>query len=180
MAEALLRARAEERGIALSVSSVGALFDDRAPEPGAIEAMERLGLDISGHRSRIWNEEILRRPDLVVAMEQRQVHEAAVARHSAQSVFTLPDVVARCQAAGARGDESIDQYLARVAVTWTPGARPDGGDLDIEDPMGRSNRAFRKCAAQLSDLIDAVVEMAWPVNQHAADPSPEPSETRSL
>ncbi len=179
MAEALLRARADERGLAVAVSSVGALFEDRAPEPGAIDAMERLGLDIAGHRSRIWNDEILCPPDLVVAMEQRQVHESAVARGSADATFTFPDLVARCRAVGPREDQTVPQYLAAVAVTWAPGGRADGGDLDVEDPMGRSNRAFRKCAARLSELVDAFVDLAWPVSQHHAEPLTPTVETRT-
>ena len=53
MAEALLRHRAEQEGLDLTVSSAGILFDDRPATEEAVDAMARLGIDLSSHRSRV-------------------------------------------------------------------------------------------------------------------------------
>ncbi|MGI8710385.1 MAG: hypothetical protein ACR2LA_05270 [Acidimicrobiales bacterium] len=172
MAEALLRVRAVERGIDVAVSSAGELFEDRPAEPAAVDAMARLDIDISGHRSRIWDAELVQQADLVVAMEQRHVHDVVVAIGAIGTTFTLPDLVARATAAGPRGDATVAEYLVMLARSWPPGTRVGGRDLDVTDPIGGPRRAFRRCADQLGDLLDELVPLAWPAGGDDTDAPP--------
>ncbi|MGI8755551.1 MAG: low molecular weight phosphatase family protein [Acidimicrobiales bacterium] len=179
MAEALLRARVADVGLSAGVSSAGELFDDRPAEPGAIDAMDRLGIDLSEHRSRVWTPELARGADLVITMEQRHVYEVVVAIGALGTTFTFPDLVARARAHGPRGIESMRDYLDILTREWPAGTRVDGTDLDVLDPMGQSHRAFRRCAAQLGDLVDALVPLAWPGASRLDARSLPPVDTRS-
>lgn len=180
MAEALLRARVAEAGLTVSVSSAGELFEDRPAEPGAIDAMDRLGIDLSDHRSRVWTPELVSSADLVIAMEQRHVYGVVVAIGALGTTFTFPDLVARARAYGPRGDEPLRDYLDTLARGWPAGTRVDGTDLDVVDPMGQSHRAFRRCADQLGDLVDALVPLAWPGASRLDGRSLPPVDTRSI
>jgi protein-tyrosine-phosphatase len=171
MAEALLRARLAERGIDEPVSSAGMLFDDRPPEDGAVRALARRGLDISGHRSRTLTPDMIAEADLVIGMERRHVREAAVlVEGSFSRAFTLPELVASGQVVGPRGDlpmrswaghitasRKIDQYLG------------DDPTEEVPDPMGQSRRAFRATADLLDELLTELVDLAWADPTAAAD-----------
>src|SRR5258706_10919652 len=70
MAEALLRARLEQRGVDATVSSAGITFEGRAATDEAIKAAAGYGVDITRHRSRIMSAELLDGADLIIAMER--------------------------------------------------------------------------------------------------------------
>lgn len=164
MAEALLRERSRSLGLELAVSSAGSMFDDRPAEGGAVAALAKLGIDLGQHRSRIVTPEIVSRADLVIGMEQRHVRDISVMPGaSLAATFTLPDLVARGASLGPRGPESSHDWLGRIGAGHSPAdvlvSRPD---LEVADPMGGSNRAFRRCAAELDDLVTRLLALAWP------------------
>jgi protein-tyrosine phosphatase len=163
MAEALLRGRADELGLDLTVRSAGSLFDGRGAERGARSAVSKLGLDLGPHRSRVYDAEMIAAADLVIAMEQRHVREISLLVPGAfRSTFTLPDLVARAERTGPRREPKTD-WLARLGAGRSPSevlaSRPD---LEVADPIGGSNRAFRACAAELGQLLDRFLRLAWP------------------
>lgn len=164
MAEALLRERSRALGLDLVVGSAGSMFDDRPAERGAVAAMAKLDIDLSGHRSRTFTPEIVGRAGLVIAMEQRHVREVSVIPGALFAVtFTLHDLVSRSTSVGPRGQESIETWLGRVGAGRSPAdAMMDQPHREVADPMGGSNRGFRRCAAQLDDLLDRFVALAWP------------------
>lgn len=163
MAEVLLRGRAEARGLDLTVSSAGSLFDGRAAERGALAAVGKLGLDLGSHRARTYDAELIAGADLVIPMEQRHVREISLLVPAAfRKTFTLPDLVARAERTGARREPLAD-WLGRLGAGRSPAdvlaTRPD---LEVDDPIGGSNRAFRACAAELDQLLERFVRLAWP------------------
>lgn len=165
MAEALLRRRLEQLGVAADVSSAGLLFDGRAAEVGALVAMERSGLDLSTHAARKISTAILGQADLVIVMEHQHVREVVMTEGGdLHRTYTLPDLVARAEADGPRGDEPFADWAARLSQGRTPADVVRGdASLEVGDPMGRSKRAFRDTATELEVLIDRFVAMAWPV-----------------
>jgi protein-tyrosine phosphatase len=180
MAEALLRARLDEREISgVAVASVGLLFDDRPAEPGAVAAMAKRGLDITDHRSRRVDDVLIADADLVVAMEQRHVRELVVGGADLDRTFTLPDLVMRAEAQ-LRGDEGFLAWIDRLAVGRTAAEMLGAGTrLEVEDPMGGSRRGFRRCADVLADLVDRFVAVAWPLPDADADLTPADADTWS-
>lgn len=165
MAEALLRERSRALGLDLAVCSAGSMFDDRPAERGAVAALARLDIDLAGHRSRVFTPEIVGRADLVITMEQRHVREISVVPGASfATTFTLPDLVARSTSVGPRGNEPVEDWLGRVGAGRSPAeVMSDRPDREIADPMGGPNRGFRRCAAQIDDLLGRFVTLAWPL-----------------
>lgn len=174
MGEALLRDRLARRGIDARVSSAGLLGDDVPASDGSVRAMTRRGLDLSAHRSRRLTAEAIDAADLVLGMAREHVREAVVLVPDALGrTFTLREVVRRAEAVGPRrpvdrsrpdlGLEPFDAWLARVGEGRRPsdllGSSPDD---DVEDPMGMSRRAYERTAVVISDLVDRLVDLAFP------------------
>jgi len=71
MAEGLLRSPLRERGISVSSAGLGALVG-RGADPIAVELMAEREIDISGHRARQIDTDLVRGADLILVMEKWQ------------------------------------------------------------------------------------------------------------
>ena len=163
MAEALLRRAADARGQGVVVLSAGVTFDDHAPSEGSVVAMQRRGLDISGHRSRIMWAELVASADLVVGMARCHVREATVlAPDRFDHIFTLKELVRRGIERGERGEEPLDAWLAQVADGRRPTdlLRDDPAD-DIGDPIGRRQSFYDETATEIERLIHRLAKLLW-------------------
>jgi protein-tyrosine-phosphatase len=165
MAEGLLRDRLQARGVDAIVSSAGITFDGRAATNEAIRAAAAYDLDISAHRSRLMNAELVFDADLVIGMERLHAREAVVLGDSLlPRVFTLKELVRRGETTGPRrADESIEEWLARVNA----GRRPmellgESEEDDVADPYLGSPRVYEACIAELDDLVERLVNLMWP------------------
>ena len=117
MAEWLLRAAAEERNLAMTVSSAGFLFDDQPASPMVVELMKDRGHDLSGHRSRKVTKEMVEEADLVLTMEYEQVQ-----RISSLTPFDISDL---------RGSVTPRTVFAFVEFVEVLGySKKNFGDLD--------------------------------------------------
>ena len=165
MAEALLRERLRSRGIDATVSSAGITFDGRAATDEAVKAAAAYNLDISEHRSRLMNAEVVHQADLVVGMERLHAREAVVLGDSLlPRCFTLKELVRRGEAVGARGqDETVAAWLARANA----GRRPmellgESDEDDVADPYLGSPKVYEACIAEIDDLVERLVDLIWP------------------
>jgi protein-tyrosine phosphatase len=160
MAAALLRARVPT---GVTVSSAG-LLPGGAP---ATRDARRVVDGVDAHVSRQLSSSLVDGAALVIAMERRHVREVAVASPDALArTFTLREFVRRASSVGPRrvaGGESFDEWLDRVGA----GRRiadlvgDDPAD-DVADPIGQPLAVYRATAAELSDLLDRLVALAWP------------------
>ena len=172
MAEALLRERLRARGVDATVSSAGISFDGREATEDAIRAAEALDLDITAHRSRVMNTELVRQADLVIGMERLHAREAVVLGPSLLTrCFTLKELVRRGEAIGARREgETLEDWLARASAGRRPmellGESPDD---DIADPYQQSPKVYARCIAELDDLTERLVNLAWPAAEEDED-----------
>jgi protein-tyrosine phosphatase len=163
MAEALLRQRLSSRGVTAHVSSAGLLLEHEPADAHAVEVMAGLGLDLTGHRSRILDASLAAGTDLLIGMEQRHIREAVLLQPDVfPRAFTLPDLVARAEATGPRGAVPFPDWLAELGQDRrrVDVFRQDRR-LEVADPIGGSRRAFRRTADQLADLLDRFVALAW-------------------
>lgn len=164
MAEALLRERLAASGVDAVVSSAGELPGGVHASPGAVRAMARRGLDLSGHVSRTVSSELLEGVDLVVAMGRRHLRNAVSIHPPAwPKAFTLKELVRRGTAAGQRRPgEPFDAWLASVhrgrQVRELLGDDP--GD-DVEDPIGGPDPLYEATAVELGQLVDRFVDLAF-------------------
>jgi protein-tyrosine-phosphatase len=133
MAEALLRATLVKRGQGLEklkVASFGlAAEDGQPPSANSVKAMQRIGLDVSGHRSRLLTQADVDRSIVIFGMTES--HLAAL--HSRFDV--LPACVL---------------LLRDVLPTDVP--------RDIPDPFGGGYRDYEECRDSMVEAIPAMVE----------------------
>jgi protein-tyrosine-phosphatase len=133
MAEALLRATLAKRGQGLEklkVASFGlAAQDGQPPSANSVKAMQRIGLDVSGHRSRLLTQADVDRSVVIFGMTES--HLAAL--HSRFDV--LPDFV----------------LLLRDVL-------PTDAPRDIPDPFGGGYRDYEECRDSMVEAVPAMVE----------------------
>jgi protein-tyrosine-phosphatase/peptidoglycan/xylan/chitin deacetylase (PgdA/CDA1 family) len=115
-AEHALRRRV---GNAVRVESCGLDVRESRPSPGrAVQAAHALGIDLSAHRSRAVDAEMIARADLVLAMEVRQLEALRAA---------------------------YPTCAARFALLRDLAPLPHGLFAEIDDPYGRDLTAFTRC-----------------------------------
>jgi len=133
MAEALLRATLVKRGQGLerlNVASFGLAAESGLPaSTNSVKAMQRIGLDVSGHQSRLLTQADVDRSIVIFGMTES--HLAAL--HSRFDV--LPDFVL---------------LLRDVLPTDVP--------RDIPDPFGGGYRDYEECRDSMVEAIPAMVE----------------------
>ncbi|MFP5321073.1 MAG: hypothetical protein ACLGIC_04415 [Acidimicrobiia bacterium] len=164
MAQLMLRARLEQRGVQADVDSAGFVTQDRPAPPEILDVLVARGLDGSAHRSRRLQAPDLQRPDLVLAMERQHVREVAVLdREAFERTFTLPDLARRARAHGPRRpDEDLRAYLHRISAGRRPADVLGVGDDEVADPYGRNAAAYRRAADEIEELLDVVVDHLFP------------------
>jgi len=133
MAEALLRATLVKRGQGLErlkVASFGlAAEDGLPPSANSVKAMQRIGLDVSSHRSRLLTQADVDRSVVIFGMTES--HLAALhARFDVLPAFVL--------------------LLRDVLSTEVP--------RDIPDPFGGGYRDYEECRDSMVEAIPAMVE----------------------
>jgi protein-tyrosine phosphatase len=165
MAAALGTRLVHERGIRVEIASAGLLPGGVPAAKGAARALRRLGLDLSGHRSRTVDPGVLEWSDLVLTMERRHVVElagrdASILRH----LFTLREFTALLGVLGPRNPAvpPIEWIERAHGLRPTDQRLPVDAEDDIVDPMGRSARAFRQTAEELDGQIRLLLTLLFP------------------
>ena len=149
----------------MHVGSAGLRLVGEPASANGIDVLAGRGLDMSGHRSRILDRELLEGTDLALAMSREHLREAVLSLPDIwPRAFTLKELVRRGEMIGPRAPgEYIDGWLARAHSgrnrTDLLGASPDD---DVDDPIGLSRSAYEKTADELSDLVDRLVDLLWP------------------
>lgn len=173
MAEALLRHLFVTHGVPARVTSAG-LYPSGAPAtPDAVAVMADRGLDISRHRSRQIDHDILGRADLVVTMTREHVREVAVGDVAfLGKTFTLKELVSLGEAIGPRppGDATA-LWMARLASSRRREALLGVGHddaYDVEDPIGGTRAQYRATAKELDGLLTRMVALIWNVGRDGA------------
>jgi low molecular weight protein-tyrosine phosphatase len=158
LAEALFRHYAD--GIPTAVSSVGTQDVGSAPPlSDAIEAGRRLGVDLTGHRSRALRHTDLSSADLVLGFEQSHVSAAVVdGEANPARAFLLGELV---MLLGTVAPEHEPSAHARSAVADADlrraRYRPDRTAVVVRDPLGRSSRVMRRTAEEIDRLVRQLV-----------------------
>lgn len=133
----------------LEIESAGFVQPDRPSPPEAQRVAARRGLDLSEHRSRTLDEEIMRRADLIFVMStgQRRDLEQAFGRSDGVLVLgdgdpetiesrTIMDPVERPESVFETVYDRVDRCCALVTATLSPSATRarDAPDRDAGEP----------------------------------------------
>jgi protein-tyrosine phosphatase len=162
MGAALLQERLVTFGVHAQVESAGLLESGRPITEQAVRLLAARGLDISDHVSRRLDTDLARSATLIIGMEPRHVQEAVLLAPDAwPRAFVLQEFLRRSDAIGARIDEPLPVWLARIHLGR---AHQDllatSGD-DIADPYGRSDDAYLDTIEELDALLSRFVDLAW-------------------
>lgn len=160
MAAALLRQFAPE--VPLELSSRGMLDLGSVPVlPEALDEGARLGLDLSGHRTRPLVPGELTDTELVVGFERRHVAAAVVDGKARRTrAFTLPELVALLDHIE-RPTTSVPLDRARETLALLERERPHGTGVsvaELADPLGRSAAVYGETADRLHALTRALAD----------------------
>jgi protein-tyrosine phosphatase len=164
MAEAFLRRRLLELGESPRVHSAGLRADGLEPPGGAVEALDRHGLDLRAHRSRRMTEAMLDGADLIVCMAREHVKEAVALHPPAwPRAFTLKELVRRAEDVGARSPgQAFDEWLDKVhAGRERLELLGSSTDDDVADPFGLRHEMFVRTATEIAALVDRLVDLGW-------------------
>jgi protein-tyrosine phosphatase len=167
MAEVLLRHHLERAGVEATVSSAG-LYEGGMPATDhGVATMAERGLDLRAHRSRRFDDAMVRDADLVIAMARLHAREAAVIVPPAlRKTFTLKELVRGAAAVGPRDpDQPFAEWLERIADARTPGLLLGVGhddQLDVADPVGLGREDYEATADLLDRLLAQFVDLAFP------------------
>ena len=162
MAAALLSAAGAARNVPMNVSSAGFLFEGHPASDAATKVMRERDLDLSAHRSRVLNVELVGNADLVLTMERRHARDLLL-QHGAdqKNVHTLKGFASSVTALVASGDAEVDDLRVIVgAVNEQRDDRAllgDGRPDEVADPHGRSLRIHRRTADEIAAAVDAIV-----------------------
>lgn len=165
MAEVLTAEQLEQRGVDAEVVSCGVMQGGVRASAGAVRAMARRGLDLSRHLSEQMDSDTVAVADLIVTMERR--HIASVAELDVPAVrrtFTLLELADLAAMVGTRrADRSVASWIAEADAMRLPEAViTANSDSDIADPMGGPNRAYRRTAEQIDELLLTVLDALFP------------------
>ncbi|MEQ1786159.1 MAG: hypothetical protein ABL966_03830 [Acidimicrobiales bacterium] len=176
MAEVLLRQRLHDVGVDAHVSSAGLYEGGAAATSHGVATMADRGLDLTGHRSRQMDAEMLAGADLVIAMAREHVREVALFDADLLArTFTLKELARGADEIGPRGrDEPLATWLARIAANRSRSALVGVGHddaLDVADPVGRGRADYELTANLLDDLLGRVVTLAFPPSARSQERS---------
>jgi protein-tyrosine-phosphatase len=162
LAAALLRMALVERDVPADVGTAGLRSPGRSATDQTSMVGARRGLDLTAHRSRTLDPDLIATTDLILGMERVHVREVVALEPSAWSrTFTLKELVRRGESAGSREpDESIGSWLRRVSEGRTArdlmGESPDD---DVTDPTGGPMAEHEDLAQELEDLVRRLAEL---------------------
>jgi protein-tyrosine phosphatase len=130
-----------------------------------LSAAASAGVDLSEHRSTQLSAERILDADLVLGMTRHHVREVVLEFPAAWAwSFTLRELVRRGKAIGpALPGQPIGEWIEELHR----GRRQEdlvgvSKDEDIADPYGGSEEGYRRTVANLSDLVDRVLELVAP------------------
>lgn len=113
------------------------------------------GVDISSQIAASLELDQLREADLVLAMTS--VHRREILEKDAGSAgkVILLKELQEMEAAG----RSPEERLASLVSSARP---PSRRALDLDDPMGLPLGVYERCAQEISDAVDRLVDLIWP------------------
>jgi protein-tyrosine-phosphatase len=159
MAGVLARTILQRWGVPANVTTCGILDAGYPAVARATAEMRRRGLDLSDHHSQRLDPDLLADTDLVLTMERRQlVALADMDMGAIERSFTLKELADLANLIGRRRpDQSIGDWIASAHRARFANPLVYDTTDDVHDPTGRSKRAFRATADEISSLLETVL-----------------------
>jgi protein-tyrosine phosphatase len=165
VAEGFLAKCFKQYGIDIPLASAGLIEGNVESPREVVRAAANFGLDLTGHRSREFQPEMLMKTDLVVTMTRRHVRAIAVSDAKAwPRTFTMRELIRRGGDVGPRrSEQSLSKWLTLVNMGRQPinllGADPND---DVSDPMGGVPDDYDEMVEALYGLTHELVGLLFP------------------
>jgi protein-tyrosine-phosphatase len=134
MAEFLLKKFLGPRDNVQVISAGTGVYISMGASAETIEVLRREGIDAAMHQSQAVTKPMLRKADLILVMTQM---------HRQQILERVPDIENRI-------------YLLRE---FTNIPKRFGSELDIPDPIGRSQQAYEECLWMIKEAVVKIAEL---------------------
>jgi protein-tyrosine phosphatase len=186
MAERLTRRRLSDRlgpaAAAFDVVSAGThAWSNRAMHPLAAEVLREYDVDDDEFRSRRLTAGMVSRADLILtATAQQRAACVAFCPAAVRRTFTIAQFGRYAAALPRYGlvafwppQQRFRQMIDEVEVVR--GTLPVGSpeDDDLTDPVGLPITVFRRCAAEIHEVVDMMTELIAPVRSAPQEPRPD-------
>ncbi|MFM2183801.1 MAG: hypothetical protein RJB61_2095 [Actinomycetota bacterium] len=158
---ALLGEHLQREGVRARITGAGTRAGGGAPMQSTVDLLARRGIDVRGHRGRPLDEQLVADAQLVITAEQAHVIEIAGQWPSAfPRTFTLPELARRTSAAGARGTDTIEQWVRRLNDGRSAGLDyfDDPTVGEVADPTGRDRNTWSESFASIDELTRRIAE----------------------
>jgi protein-tyrosine phosphatase len=164
MAEGFLRHEASRRGLDIDTKSTGThAWYGRAATIDGRKVMGSLGVPIDDHRTLELDENLIDWADLIIGMSREHTRDTIRAFPTAErKSWTLKALLELLPTLPADGETE-----AWLEAAWSQrdAVSIQGADLDVEDPIGERESAYRRVATEIQELIE---RFAAGLEQHAA------------
>lgn len=143
---ALLNEYFIQAGVEAMVSTAGMTDRDLPVTDSARRLLAGRGIDVADHRSRVIDDSLVAAADLVVTAEvQNVVFVGGQWEGTFERTFTLPELVQRGEAVGARGGAPLAEWLRRAADGRPTGFAymSDPTLLGVPDPSTQPESSWR-------------------------------------
>lgn len=153
---ALLRRRSAELGLRVGVASAGVSATDGAPpSSGSVREAEGRGVDLADHRAQSLDPELVLEAHVIVAMEVAHVeHLAGRFPGSLNETFTLVELAEMGSQVPPLPGEGAQRWLDRAGRERSLRSLRRRG-LDVDDPIGGTDRDYREMADRVEELLAA-------------------------
>jgi protein-tyrosine-phosphatase len=165
IAEAFLRQLLKERGIGdVRVHSAGVSGLVGYPaDPESVRSAAERGIDISEHRARRVNIDMIEAADLILTMTAKQRSSAIrLLPSAADRIFTLKEIVFLLERSQSGGPNAADEPLRTAAARAHSVRQIEPAlellDEDVSDPLGLGPDAFRAVVWEVGDLMERFVD----------------------
>jgi protein-tyrosine phosphatase len=156
--QAHLSAALAGRHLPSKVMSGGFARPGMPPLPTAVAALAADGLDVAAHHSHSISARTVHGADLILTAERLHVMRLCEREPSAfHRTFTLPEFVARAEAVGPRGGQSLQQWVATVATGRTPASFVAEQVPEVADPAGMPQAAVTAALGDIGELCRRLV-----------------------
>ena len=163
----------------LDVQTAGFRTEGRPADRRAQEHTKSYGAGLQNHRTRVVDRDLLSESDLIVALAGQHLREvAAFDRRLLNRTFTLKDLVRRSAAMPIGENESVSEWLERIAAGRTRvELLAEGAGSDVLDPADTSKRVFGRVAAEIDELVDRLAPAIAAALSHPIAPDAHAPET---
>jgi protein-tyrosine phosphatase len=155
-AAALARQRVQARRLPVVVASAGQLEPDRPAVDDMVEVAQAAAVDLTQHRSTQLSAALVEASDLIVTMAGQHVVDMVALTPAARA----RTVTLREWAAATESGRPLERWTPEAVAEWAAltTRRPLdlllSGQLDVDDPIGRSRRHYRRAAKEIEALIE--------------------------